>query len=115
MKVIIAGCRHFTDYNLGYLKLEALFTRIEPSEVVSGGARGGDFIGEQYANDCHIPIRRFLADWEQFGESAGYKRNVEMAEYADALVAFWDGKSRGTAHMIAIAREKGLKVRIVKI
>ena len=54
----------------------------------------------------------FPADWDLEGKSAGFKRNVKMAEYADALVAFWDGESKGTKHMIEIAKEKGLDIRI---
>ena len=55
----------------------------------------------------------FPADWKKYGKSAGYVRNSEMAEVAESLIAFWDGKSRGTKNMIDIAKNKGLKVRIV--
>ncbi len=113
MKTIIAGSRSFTNTEFGYEKLEHLFSKKEPTEIISGGARGADYIGEQFANDLHIPIKRFLPDWDKFGKLAGFRRNEQMAEYADSLVAFWDGKSKGTEHMIRIAREKGLKIRIV--
>jgi len=59
------------------------------------------------------PVAKFPADWNKFKKSAGYKRNVEMAENADALIAFYDGKSKGTGHMIDIAKEKNLLIRII--
>ena len=54
----------------------------------------------------------FLADWDQFGKSAGYKRNIQMAEHADALIAIWDGKSKGTMHMITEACKRNLRVHL---
>jgi len=80
------------------------------SEVISGTARGADSAGEHWANALDIPVKRFPADWDKHGRSAGYLRNEEMANHADALVAVWDGSSRGTKHMIDIARRKGLEV-----
>jgi hypothetical protein len=86
------------------------------SEVVSGGARGVDRMGEGYAHSRRwpIPVKRFPADWDRHGASAGFRRNLVMADYAQALLAIWDGESRGTAHMIKIAKEKGLQV-VVKV
>ena len=108
MKVIIAGSRGILDYN------KVLDTVIESgfhiSEVVSGKAFGVDQLGEQYANENEIPIKYFPANWNEFGKRAGYLRNEEMAEYADALIAIWDGTSKGTQHMIQIAMNKGLKI-----
>jgi len=81
-------------------------------EIVSGGARGADALGERYAKDRGYSLRVFPAEWDRYGKRAGYLRNAEMAKYANALLAFWDGESRGTRHMIQIARESGLKVGI---
>lgn len=114
MKVIIAGCREFTNYeflvqsiyNLGYS---------DWTEVVSGGAKGADTLGEQFANNHSIPLKVFPADWNKFGNAAGPIRNNQMALYADALVAFWDGKSKGTKNMIETARKLGLKTEVIKI
>lgn len=114
MKVIIAGCRDFNNYNLLKSKLNFYFQNIEVKEIVSGAARGTDTLGEQYAKEHNIPIRQFPADWG-LGRMAGPLRNEEMAKYADALVAFWDGKSRGTNDMINRARAHNLKIRIVYI
>lgn len=82
--------------------------------IVCGMARGADTLGEQYGKQRGYRINYFPADWETFGKSAGYIRNQEMAENADALVAFWDGKSRGTASMIDLAHRYNLRVRIVR-
>jgi hypothetical protein len=115
-KVIIAGGREFGDYNLLNLKCrQFLLTNYKPTdiEIVSGKARGADRLGEQFAEQYGIKVAEFPADWD-LGKAAGYIRNKDMAEYADALIAFWNGSSRGTMHMINLAKEKGLAVRIVR-
>lgn len=111
MKVIIAGSRTITDCKI---VVDAICSApFIITEVVSGGARGVDKLGEEYARTFpDIYLKVFPADWDNHGKSAGYKRNVEMADYADALIAVWDGKSKGTKHMIDIATKKGLKVYI---
>ncbi len=75
-------------------------------------ARGADKLGYDWGKANNIPIAEFPADWNRYGKSAGYRRNVEMAKNADALLALWDGKSRGTRHMIEIAVCQGLKAKI---
>jgi len=82
-------------------------------QVVSGTARGADRVGEQFAERFGIELKRFPADWKRWGKSAGAIRNAEMAEYADALIAFWDGESKGTQHMIKVATKKGLEVSVI--
>lgn len=115
-RVIIAGSRTFEDYKLLKKTMDNLLSQIKDEiQIVCGKARGADTLGEEYAKERGYQIAYFPADWDKFGKSAGYKRNVQMAENADALVAFWDGQSRGTKHMIDIAREKGLKIRIKRI
>lgn len=87
----------------------------EITQVVCGMARGADMLGLRWANRMQIPVVRFPANWDLYGKSAGYRRNVQMAENADALIALWDGKSRGTGHMVDIARMKKLKLLIHQI
>jgi hypothetical protein len=82
--------------------------------VISGTAKGADTLGERYAIENDFELLKYPADWEQFGKSAGYKRNQQMAEIADGVIAFWDGKSKGTNHMINIANEKKIRVVVVK-
>jgi len=110
MKTIIAGSRDIVDYGL----VKEAMNRIpwEVSEIVSGKAKGVDSLGERWASENNISIKSFPADWETYGKSAGPIRNAQMAKYADALVAIWDGKSRGTSNMINEAKELGLKVVI---
>jgi hypothetical protein len=114
MKVIIAGCRDFNNYDLLKSKLDFYFSNIEVTEIVSGACSGADKLGERYALEHNIPVKRFPANWS-LGRKAGPLRNEEMASYADALVAFWDLESRGTRDMINRAVAHNLKVRIVNI
>lgn len=114
-KVIIAGTRDFNNYHLLKMKLDKILSNIiDDIIIVSGKARGADTLGEKYAKEKGYQIAEFPADWEKFGRSAGYKRNVQMAEYADACVCFWDGRSPGTKHMINIANQYKLQIRVVK-
>lgn len=102
MKLIIAGSRNFSDWQYfidHFCKLpEWLLNTF--NEVISGGAKGVDSLGERLAQSCGIKLTRFPADWEKYGKKAGMIRNAQMAEYADGLIAFWDGKSPGTNNMI---------------
>jgi ABC-type enterochelin transport system substrate-binding protein len=114
MKVIIAGGRNFRDYNKLRESCDNILVNQKEVEIVSGTAAGADTLGERYAQEKGYEVKKFPAQWDLYGKSAGYKRNQQMAEYADGLIAFWDGKSRGTKHMIDIANKMGLKVRVVR-
>ncbi len=113
MKVIIAGCRDFNNYN--FLKREIGKMDLPITEIVSGGARGVDALGERYANENGLPVKRFPANWDLYGKSAGPIRNKEMAEYGDYLIAFWDGKSRGTKNMIDQMKRLDKEYTIINI
>lgn len=108
MKVIIAGSRTISDPL--DIRLAVRASGFVITEVVSGSARGADRLGEYWAEENHVPVKSFLADWAKHGKAAGAIRNLAMAEYADALIAVWDGASKGTAHMIKSARAKGLRI-----
>jgi predicted Rossmann fold nucleotide-binding protein DprA/Smf involved in DNA uptake len=110
MRTIVAGSRGITDISVVREAVDASGFRV--TEVVSGGARGVDRLGERLAGEMGVPCRVFPADWETHGRSAGVIRNRLMAGYADALVAVWDGSSRGTANMISQARRHGLEVYV---
>lgn len=113
MKLIIAGGRDFKDYQKLKNEADKFFYYLEGGWVISGGARGADTLGVKYAAERGIPVIELLPDWGTFGKSAGIRRNVEMANHATHLLAFWDGKSKGTEHMIRTAQRKGLYVKIV--
>ena len=113
-KVIIAGGRDFEDYEKLVSECDYLLQYMSNIEIVSGVAIGTDTLALRYAKEKGYSVKEFPADWEWHGRSAGYVRNKEMAEYATHLIAFWDGHSKGTRHMIDLAREKGLKVRVIK-
>ena len=110
MKVIIAGGRNFLNYDFLKLKCDVVLSGRPIVEIVSGTANGADRLGERYAKEKGHQVTQFPAQWNKYGKSAGYKRNQQMADYADYLIAFWDGKSRGTKHMIDIATAQGLQV-----
>lgn len=115
-RVIIAGGRDFMDYELVREKANHyLQNKLQTHSViiVSGHASGADTMGERYAQEKGLPCELHPADWKTHGKAAGPIRNAEMAAVADALIAFWDGQSRGTANMINLARQKGLTVAVV--
>ena len=116
-KIIIAGGRDFMDYNLLKEKTNKILQEKRVSHkivIISGCARGADTLGLRYASENTFDVEEYPADWDKYGKKAGYVRNVEMAENADALIAFWDGKSKGTKHMIDIATERNLPIRVIR-
>lgn len=115
MKVIIAGSRTWAD-TAAIERTMAKFPH-PINEVVSGGAPGVDIMGEAWAKENLIPIKRFPAAWRVLGRKAGVLRNEAMAVYAGrngALVAFWDGQSKDTADMCKRARLHGMLVWVVQ-
>lgn len=118
-KLIVAGTRSFNDYELLRSVIAQLFMKRHcwiidwNEEIVSGGAPGADTLAVRYATETGIPFKVFPADWKKYGRSAGPRHNRQMAEYADAAIVFWDGKSRGTQNMIQQMRELGKPVEVV--
>lgn len=128
MKVIVAGSRHITDYQLVSSVITNTINKydIEVTEIVSGCAAGPDTLGEQWALENGIKVEPFEANWNditapnalirtskwgnQYNARAGFQRNEKMAEYGDVLIAIWDGKSNGTKDMIERATKHGLFV-----
>ena len=115
-KVIIAGTRFFNDYSLLKETADRLLADKITSGysivIVSGGCAGADMLGERYAKENGYSIDRYPAEWKEYGKKAGIMRNAVMADNADALIAYWNGISRGTKNMIDEARKRGLAVRI---
>ena len=113
MKTIIAGSREITD--IKYVEQAIEESGFTITEVFSGTARGVDLLGESWALANQIPIKRYKADWNKHGKKAGILRNIAMVNYADALIAVWDGESKGTKHCIDEAKRKGLKVYVKEV
>lgn len=114
--IIIAGGREFTNYAILEKVCDHMLSRLVKNTditIVSGGARGADKLGYRYAKERGFNLLVKIPDWDKFGKSAGYKRNQEMADNATHLIAFWNGESRGTKHMIDIAKRDGLKSHVV--
>lgn len=111
-QVIVAGSRDITDVELIRDHMNRLWDEIGPYEVVSGMARGVDRISASIARQGGVKVHEFWANWERWGRSAGYRRNELMAKEATHLLAFWDGASRGTKHMIDLAVQYGLRVQV---
>lgn len=119
MKVIIAGSRTITNQDLvwaTFFKGLAYFVNngcklpLGDITIVSGHAQGVDELGEKLADFLKLHCQIFPANWQTYGKKAGFLRNLQMANYADSLIAIWDGKSKGTKMMIDIANKKGLRV-----
>lgn len=113
--LIVAGGRDFQDYK----RMEnVLFEFAEQHgddymmNIVSGMARGADKLAVQFCRNHGVYLIEMPANWSQHGKSAGYRRNTKMADISQGLIAFWDGSSRGTSHMISTAQSKGLIVQV---
>jgi hypothetical protein len=114
LKVIVAGSRSFSDYAFAKTYLDRILANHAEVEIVSGTARGADQLGERYAQERGFAVKKFPADWDTHGKSAGYKRNEQMAIYADHAVIFWDGSSKGTKHMINLCVKHGINHRVIQ-
>jgi len=116
LKIIVAGSRSFLDYDFLCQKLDRLLSQTqEEVEIVSGTAAGADRLGERYAAEHGLPVKQFPADWDGLGKKAGHVRNAQMAAYSTHCVLFWDGRSRGTAGMAALAKKHGLVLRLYEV
>lgn len=116
-RLIIAGSRTFNNYEL--LKEKVLFflqNKLNFREqiiILSGRANGSDKLGEKFAFEHNFNVELYPADWDNKGKSAGYIRNIEMINNADAAIVFWDGKSKGTEHLIKNCKKRNIPIRIV--
>lgn len=106
MKVAVIGSRGLSVSDLGRYLPE------NTTEIVSGGAKGVDTSAREYALAHEIKLTEFLPEYTRFGRSAPLKRNITIIEYSDIVLAFWDGKSRGTKFVIDNCRKLGVEVRV---
>lgn len=107
MKIAIVGSR-----GLEVEELEKYLPK-DVTEIVSGGAKGIDSCASAYAKKKDIKLTEILPEYEKYGKSAPLKRNIKIIEYADKVIAFWDGCSRGTKHVIDECRKSGKKINVV--
>lgn len=115
-KIIIAGSRDFQFCDVMDFYVQAVIKNLKEDtiEIVSGTARGADKLGEQFSAHYDYQLKRMPANWNEYGKSAGYRRNKEMAEYANVAILFWDGESKGTRHMIDLAESHNLATYVFK-
>ena len=109
MKVAVIGSRGLTIDDLGEYLPEGT------TEIVSGGAKGIDSCAKDYALAHNIKLTEFLPEYKRFGRAAPLKRNLKIIEYSDIVLAFWDGKSKGTKYVIDNCRKMGVEVKIYTI
>lgn len=109
MKVAVIGSRNLTVDDLGDYLPE------NTTELVSGGARGIDTCAREYADSVGLKITEFLPEYDRYGRGAPIKRNFQIIDYADMVIAFWDGKSRGTKMVIDTCEKIGKAIKIYPI
>ncbi|MES2733761.1 MAG: DUF2493 domain-containing protein [Bacteroidota bacterium] len=109
MITAVVGSRNFQDYSF----LKEILEGYTITGIVSGGAQGADQLAKRYAEEKELPIEVFKPDYARFGKANPYARNEALVDASDQVVAFWDGKSRGTSHALKYAQKKGKKVFII--
>lgn len=120
LRIAIVGSRTFSDYD----KLKAYIEEVKENNkdlfegkeinIVSGGARGADTLAEKYAKENGYALITYMADWNKWGKSAGFRRNYDIIQNCDICIAFWDGQSKGTAHDIELCEKYNKQYFICK-
>lgn len=109
MKLAIVGSRGIENFDLSTVILE------QPSEVISGGAKGVDSLAREYAIEHNIKLTEYLPDYAKYGRGAPIVRNRSIIEASDKVLAIWDGVSKGTLSSINLAKKLGKQVQIVRV
>lgn len=107
MKVAVIGSRGVRVNNL------ETFIPDNVTEIISGGAKGVDTSAKEYAKKHNIKLTEFLPDYRRYGRGAPLKRNISIIQNADLILAFWDGKSKGTKHVIENAKKMEVTIKII--
>ena len=119
LRLVIAGSRNFDDYDLlestlnEFIEIHSIGDPDPGVLIISGLAKGADLLGVRYAKQKGYKVEEFPANWK-LGRGAGPKRNQEMAKSANACIVFWDGRSKGTANMIELAKRHQLRLRVIQ-
>ena len=112
MRIGVIGSRAFNDVELLNRELDKYLDKV--SVIVSGGAKGADKLGEMWALQNNITTEIFDPEFKSFGRGAYRMRNIEIVRNSDLIIAFWDGKSKGTDQTVGIAKKAGVPVMVVK-
>lgn len=117
---LIVGSRSFTNYEFLKKKTDFLLQKYKEITIVSGGARGADTLAKRYAKERQYGYIEFPADWNKDGKAAGFIRNEKMHKFLSeyefrGCIAFWDGKSKGTAHNFSLVKKYDTPIRIIRI
>ncbi len=113
MKLAIVGSRSFTDWEELFITIHELVRIVEIELIVSGGAKGADKLAERFADFFDIPKKVIKPEWKLYGRKAGFLRNQDIVDAADKVIAFWDGKSKGTKSTIDIAKSQDKLLKII--
>ena len=118
LRITIGGCRDFNDYVMFCSCIEKYLKTVDDTKKIiflSGHCSGADEMAEKYAKEKGYVLEIYPADWKKYGKAAGPKRNKEMVEKSDIIIAFWDGKSKGTKNLIDLAKKKDIQIKIYNI
>ena len=106
MKIAIVGSRSLTSCNIGNYVSDG-------DEIVSGGADGIDRCAKEYANKNGLKLTEFLPEYEHYGRAAPILRNRQIVDYADKIIVFWNGRSKGALSVIKYAKKVGKECRVI--
>lgn len=109
MRLAIIGSRDCPPIDI------ASFLTHIPDTIVSGGARGADTYARDFARQYNLHMIEYLPDYDKYGQSAPFVRNRLIVENCDEVLAFWNGRSRGTKYTLDYAKQKGKPIKIVNI
>lgn len=117
-KIMVCGGRDFNNEAMLFHALDELLLSLQSHEtkcytLIAGAARGADTLAAVYAKNNNLKLEEYPAEWDKYGKSAGYRRNTDMVDASDMVVAFWDGKSKGTKHSIDLALSKGKHLLVI--
>lgn len=117
IKLAIVGSRSFNNYELLKKEINNFISENDFSinQIISGGARGADNLGEKYAKELNIETQIFYPDWNKYGKKAGFIRNEDIINNSDVIIAFWDGQSHGTKHDIELANKYKKILKIIYV
>ena len=110
MIIGITGSRNFEPKQTVFDVLNKIYKYNNITKIVSGGAKGPDSLGAEWAKQNNIELKEHLPDWDKYGKSAGFRRNSLIVDDSDVILAFWNGESKGTKNTMDTAIKKNKKV-----